>query len=80
MIQNEFREIQAIANLSDEEMYRTFNCGIGMMIFVSKQNFEEIKKIYSDNNIKFYLLGKVEHREENESHVEFVNCLNIDLD
>ena len=34
-------------NLSDQEMMRTFNCGIGFCIIVSKNNLTKIKKYFS---------------------------------
>ncbi|MDC0943028.1 phosphoribosylformylglycinamidine cyclo-ligase [Pelagibacteraceae bacterium] len=34
-------------NISDNEMLRTFNCGIGFCIIVSKKNISKINKIFS---------------------------------
>jgi phosphoribosylformylglycinamidine cyclo-ligase len=34
-------------NISDQEMLRTFNCGIGFCIIVSKKNIKKIKKVFS---------------------------------
>ena len=33
-------------NISDQEMIRTFNCGVGFCIIVSKKNIRLIKKIF----------------------------------
>ena len=33
-------------NISDQEMIRTFNCGVGFCIIVSKKNIRFIKKIF----------------------------------
>ena len=73
LLQNQFKTIQSIANLSEEEMYRTFNCGIGMLVFVSKKNIDEIKTIYSNNDVDYYVIGYVENRHLNEPQVEFVD-------
>jgi phosphoribosylformylglycinamidine cyclo-ligase len=34
-------------NISDQEMLKTFNCGIGFCIIVSKKNISKIKKFFS---------------------------------
>ncbi len=34
-------------NISDQEMMRTFNCGIGFCVIVKSKNIEKIKKIFS---------------------------------
>ena len=36
-------------NISDKEMIRTFNCGVGFCIIVSKKNITQVKKIFSKN-------------------------------
>ena len=33
-----FDWLQENGNIDDDEMYRTFNCGIGMVLFVSKED------------------------------------------
>ena len=33
-------------NISDQEMIRTFNCGVGFCLIVSKKNVQKIKKIF----------------------------------
>ena len=39
-------------NISDKEMLRTFNCGVGFCI-IAKKKFKKIKKIFSK---KFFTL------------------------
>ena len=36
-------------NISDQEMLRTFNCGIGFCIIVRKKNVNKIKKLFPKN-------------------------------
>ena len=36
-------------NISDHEMLRTFNCGIGFCLIVNKYNVKKIKKIFPKN-------------------------------
>ena len=35
--------------ISDQEMIRTFNCGVGFCLIVNKKNIKKIKKIFSKN-------------------------------
>ena len=34
-------------NISDKEMMKTFNCGVGFCIIVNKKNIKKIKKYFS---------------------------------
>jgi len=52
--QNIFYEIYR-HGISDEEMYKTFNCGVGFIISVPDHDAEKIIKIYKDTDI----IGKV---------------------
>ena len=43
-------------NISDQEMIRTFNCGIGFCIIVNKKNVTKIKEIFT-KRFKPYEIG-----------------------
>ena len=45
-------------NISDKEMLKTFNCGVGFCLIISPKNFEKIKKIFS-KKFKPYIIGKI---------------------
>ena len=44
--------------VSDKEMIRTFNCGIGFCIIIKPQNLKKIKK-YFTKNFQPYVIGKI---------------------
>ncbi len=45
-------------NISDNEMLRTFNCGVGFCLFIKKKNYIKIKKHFS-NNFMPYEIGYI---------------------
>jgi len=45
-------------NISDNDMLRTFNCGVGFCLIIEKKNYNEIKK-YFTNNFLPYEIGYV---------------------
>ena len=45
-------------NISDKEMLRTFNCGIGFCLILPKKNVDKAKKFFS-KEFKPYEIGKV---------------------
>jgi phosphoribosylaminoimidazole synthetase len=45
-------------NISDSEMIRTFNCGVGFCIIVSKKNIKRIKKVF-EKKFKPYEIGYI---------------------
>ena len=45
-------------NISDREMLKTFNCGVGFCLIINPRNFEKIKKFFS-KKYKPYIIGKI---------------------
>ena len=45
-------------HISDKEMLKTFNCGVGFCLIVSPKNFEKTKKFFS-KKFKPYIIGKI---------------------
>ena len=58
-------------NISDQEMIRTFNCGIGFCIIVSEKNINKIKKVFSQK----YLPYKIGFISKNKSKVKIMNTI-----
>ncbi len=59
-----FDLLQEWANISTEEMYSTFNMGVGMILVVSKDELEEIEKTLKEKEEKYYILGQVTKGDE----------------
>ena len=49
-------------NISDKEMIRTFNCGVGFCIIVPKKNVIKIKKVFTKNFMP-YEIGYISKRK-----------------
>ena len=58
-----FSLIQKEGKISDEEMYRTFNVGIGMVLIVRPDKVKEIIKELKQMNFPSYLIGRIVKRE-----------------
>ncbi len=54
-----FKLLQSWGNVARHEMYRTFNCGIGMILIVDKNSLPEISDHLNKNSVEFYEVGKV---------------------
>ncbi len=54
-----FKLLQKIGKVSDEEMHRTFNCGIGMVVVVDKKNADEITQLLIANGEEVYEIGEL---------------------
>ncbi|MCH8328962.1 MAG: phosphoribosylformylglycinamidine cyclo-ligase, partial [Nanoarchaeota archaeon] len=54
-----FSLIQKLGHISDDEMYRVFNMGIGFVIIVDKNNANKILKILAKYAFKCQVIGKV---------------------
>jgi len=55
-----FELIRTIGNISDEEMRKAFNIGIGLIAIVDKNDVELLKSIANEINEKYYIIGNVE--------------------
>ena len=58
-------------NISDKEMMKTFNCGIGFCIIVSKKNIPKINKFFS----KQFMPYEIGHISKNNKRVNVSNSL-----
>tara|TARA_B100001121_G_scaffold200039_1_gene174928 strand:+ start:2365 stop:3393 length:1029 start_codon:yes stop_codon:yes gene_type:complete len=45
-------------NISDREMLKTFNCGVGFCLIINPRNFNKVVKFFS-NKYKPYVIGKI---------------------
>ena len=54
-----FRWLMKVGNISEQEMARTFNCGIGMVLVVGRDNKEKVMKRLHDANEQVYCIGKL---------------------
>ncbi|MBP6060770.1 MAG: phosphoribosylformylglycinamidine cyclo-ligase [Candidatus Pacebacteria bacterium] len=54
-----FSYMQKIGNISEREMYKAFNMGIGLMIVVKPEQKEKIEKILIKQNKNIFWVGKI---------------------
>ena len=54
-------------NISDSEMLKTFNCGVGFCLIIKKKNLKKITK-YFPKKFKPYVIGKI---STNSQRVKF---------
>lgn len=57
-------------NISRYEMYRTFNCGVGMVIALPEKEVETALALLEQSGEKAWVIGKIEHLGEGEAQVE----------
>ena len=55
-----FLEIMKLGNITRNEMYKVFNCGIGFCLIINKEDVEKAKKI----NSKLFEIGYVSKAEK----------------
>ncbi len=53
-----FKLIQKLGNVSDREMYRTFNMGVGFCVIVPGKEKEKVMEICEKHGIKSWVIGK----------------------
>jgi len=68
-----FKLIQNTQMVDDTEMYRTFNCGIGMVIIINSDESSKVLNKLKKLNETAFVIGEVVKKSKNDSQVEFVN-------
>ena len=67
-----FRLLQDAGEIERSEMYRTFNCGIGMVLAVPENEVDEILIRLSGLNEQAFVIGEVAKCEAGKENVEFI--------
>ncbi len=67
-----FRLLQDAGNVTDNELFRTFNCGIGMVLAVPESEAEEILIRLSGLNEQAYVIGEVTKCDAGKECAELV--------
>jgi phosphoribosylformylglycinamidine cyclo-ligase len=62
-----FQWLQAQGNIADKEMYKTFNCGIGMVVIVAQADVEEAKKVLESKGETVYQIGEIRAQQVDEA-------------
>lgn len=65
-----FQWLQQAGNVTTQEMYRTFNCGIGMVIIVNATETEAIKQFLQQQGETVYQLGYIRPRQGDEHQTQ----------
>ena len=54
-----FQWLQTVGNIDTQEMYRTFNCGVGLVLIVAPADVEDMIAGLNDNGETAWMLGKI---------------------
>jgi phosphoribosylformylglycinamidine cyclo-ligase len=62
-----FKWLKAQGNITDLEMYKTFNCGVGMAIIMSADNAAEAMKVLEAKGETVYQIGQIRTQGDGEA-------------
>jgi len=65
-----FKWLQQAGNIESREMYRTFNCGVGLVLCVPKDSADECITKLNALGEEAWLLGHIEQAQDDEEQVE----------
>lgn len=65
-----FQWLQQAGNVEMQEMYRTFNCGVGMVVIVSPENADTAEKLFTEQGETVYRLGVIRERVGDEPQTQ----------
>ncbi|OOF82542.1 phosphoribosylformylglycinamidine cyclo-ligase [Rodentibacter ratti] len=64
-----FKWLQEQGNISTYEMYRTFNCGVGMVVALPQDQVETALALLKQAGENAWLIGHIEHATDGEEQV-----------
>ncbi|MCH8500541.1 MAG: phosphoribosylformylglycinamidine cyclo-ligase [Aliidiomarina sp.] len=67
-----FSWLQENGNIAREEMFRTFNCGVGLVIAVPANQADQAVAVLNEQGENAWVIGTVADRQGDEEQVEFV--------
>ena len=65
-----FQWLQKEGNIAAAEMYRTFNCGIGMIVVVAPEAADALAAFLRDQGETVYCLGEIRERQGDEHQTQ----------
>ena len=54
-----FEHLRTLGQVSDEEMMRTFNMGVGLIAAIPAEKFKKAKTLFDKAEEKFFVIGRV---------------------
>ncbi len=67
-----FAIVREMGNIDDDEMYRVFNMGIGMIAVAAEKDASEVMERLESLGFKSYAIGFIDRKEENQPSVTFI--------
>ena len=64
-----FEWLKSDGNILQHDMYRIFNCGIGLVLIVNEVDVDSIMKEISLNDFNSFIIGRVKEKNQKESVV-----------
>jgi len=55
-----FEWFKNLSNISNDEMYKTFNCGLGLVVSIAKENYDQFINVIQNENLEIFEVGLVE--------------------
>tara|TARA_B100000989_G_scaffold1510_1_gene965 strand:+ start:19 stop:642 length:624 start_codon:yes stop_codon:yes gene_type:complete len=54
-----FEWFKNLSNISNDEMYKTFNCGLGLVVSIAKENYDQFINVTQNENLEIFEVGLV---------------------
>ena len=67
-----FKWLQSNGNIEEQEMLRTFNCGIGMVILVAEESADEVCQALGIADEAVFRIGRVTAHSKNSPRVNYI--------
>ncbi len=68
-----FDWLQEQGNIAEDEMLRTFNCGIGMVVCIAPDDLENARQVLESAGEQVHVIGSIEQSDASQPSVKYRN-------
>src|SRR5712691_9968120 len=72
-----FKYLAKLGKIDVDEMLRSFNMGVGMILVVPPKNVRSVEADLKKHSEKFFLIGRIERGESGKARVSYSGTLNL---
>jgi phosphoribosylformylglycinamidine cyclo-ligase len=69
-----FQWLQSAGNVESREMYRTFNCGVGMVLCVPAEHADKSLALLRESGENAWVIGHIDSAQAGEEQVELIDA------
>ena len=64
-----FNWLKSLGNIDEDEILKTLNCGIGLILIVSSNYLSDVSNYFDEIDEDYFIIGEIINSKENNSRI-----------